>query len=154
MSIRNCTQVDQHGRPCINPLVGTSHEHDSGHQDAGTFRQAEFEADDTTRPFVLHVCADGTVTIRNQEQGEPVFNGAALPVYSTTTREEAEALRGMLCSRVPAEHPLLPGQKWYKVPRFSGSLDEMPVVAARMRHLHATLKANAMRRTGTSQRSG
>lgn len=33
-----------------------------------------------SRPVMLHVCKDGTVSYRMP--GEPVFNGVALPVFS------------------------------------------------------------------------
>lgn len=67
-------------------------------------------------PVFIHCCQDGTITIR--EEGEPVFNGKALPVYRTQDRETAENLRVVACSVRLEEHPLLPGKTWYGVKPF------------------------------------
>ena len=79
--------------------------------------------EDLSRPIKMHCCKDGTITYR--KPGEPVFNGKALPVFSTDTKEQAEMIRVRFCSMAHGEHPLLPGQVWYALPNFSGELEEL-----------------------------
>ena len=65
------------------------------------------------RAWRIDVCRDGTFTIRRR--GEPSFNGAALPVFSTRTKKEAESLQIVLCFHVHGDHPKLRAGDWYKL---------------------------------------
>jgi hypothetical protein len=69
-------------------------------------------SDDLSREYIIHICHDRTFTIR--KKGEPVFNGVALPVFSTDTLEQAKSLQMLHCKRNLVEHPDLPGQPWMR----------------------------------------
>lgn len=45
------------------------------------------------------------------------------------TKKEAVEMQVLMCSLVPAEHPQMPGQPWYKVLAFDGSLEGMEKTA-------------------------
>ena len=82
------------------------------------------------RPVIIHCCKDGTITYRRV--GQPTFNGAALPVYSVKTEEEAKALQIILCRFQYQEHPLMPGQNWYVLNEFSGEVEDLERVGDKM----------------------
>jgi hypothetical protein len=65
------------------------------------------------KPIKIHVCKDRTLSYRNIRQ--PVFNGVAILVFSTDTVGEARRLIKLVSSRQYVEHPLIPGDPWYKV---------------------------------------
>lgn len=83
--------------------------------------------DHLSRRVLLHICQDGTVTYRVPPQ--KVFNGVALPFFSTDTVEQAKALQVILCKSQYIRHPKLPNQPWYVFPGFAGSLEDMLRVA-------------------------
>lgn len=110
------------------------------------------DVDALSKPYKIHCCKDGTITVRGP--GEAVFNGVALPVYSAETREEAESLVVATCSSVRGEHPLLPGQPWYKIngDAFSGlpaelELDHLVEVTERLKSRHEMLRRRSGRIT-------
>jgi hypothetical protein len=72
------------------------------------------------KPILIHVCKDKTLSFRRRH--EPIFNGVALPVYSVDTVEDAKDLITMVGRAQYHEHPLLPGQVWYKI-TLNGDLD-------------------------------
>jgi hypothetical protein len=75
------------------------------------------------KPFFICVCRDGTLTARARK--EKAFNGVALPVYGTDTREQAQRLILLVGKVQYAAHPLLPGQTWYRLPDFTGEIDDL-----------------------------
>jgi hypothetical protein len=75
------------------------------------------------RPIVIDCCKDGTLTYRTK--AVQAFNGAALPVFSVNTEAEAKSLIVLLAKSQYNEHPLLPGQTWYRLPEFSGEVEEL-----------------------------
>lgn len=77
------------------------------------------------RRYMIHVCADGTVTYRDTVTKEKVFNGVALPVFSVDTVEEAKVIQTRFCKLQYGSHPLTPGKPWYKVFPFSGELEDL-----------------------------
>lgn len=77
------------------------------------------------RRYMIHVCADGTVTYRDTVTKEKVFNGVALPVLSVDTIEEAQAIQTRFCKLQYGSHPLMPGKPWYKVFPFDGELEDL-----------------------------
>ena len=101
-------------------------------------------SEEMKRRFVIQVCHDGTVTIRRRD--EPVFNGAALPAYAVDSRQEAVRIRVLMCQRVPAKHPLLPNDDWYKlngygtVDRPTVEVEELPAITEKFRRVHAVLR--------------
>lgn len=94
-----------------------------------------------SRPILLDLCKDGTVTYRSQ--GEPSFNGMALPVFSVDTAEQAEAIQVRFCRRQYASHPRLLGKPWYRWTDFSGELDDMQAVTEAMHEFYVHLKGGA-----------
>lgn len=94
------------------------------------------------RSVVIHCCKDGTITYRRL--GQPTFNGAALPVYSVDTEEEAKLIQVSLCRRQYQEHPLMPGQSWYVLNEFGGEVDELDEVGDKMHRVHEMMKARAL----------
>jgi hypothetical protein len=81
----------------------------------------EMPSDHLARPYLIHVCKDGTITYRTRNQ--PVFNGRALPVFSVDTRRQAEELQIRFCRRQHKEHPLMPGKTWYTLTRLPDGRD-------------------------------
>lgn len=79
------------------------------------------KSSDYSRPIMIHVCKDGTVTYRRP--GEAVFNGVALPVFSVNTPEQAEAIQVRFCRRQYAEHPQMAGKIWYRLSRLGDGSD-------------------------------
>lgn len=68
---------------------------------------------DYSRPIMLHVCKDGTVSYRRP--GEKVFNGVALPTFSVDTIAQAESIQVRFCRLQHGEHDLMPGRPWYRL---------------------------------------
>lgn len=89
---------------------------------------------DLSRDIKIHICRDGTFTYRSDD--EPVFNGVAIPVYSVDTKEEAERLQTLMCSRNRLEHPLLPDQPWMYIAGFGGELEDLNPLAIRMNEIY------------------
>jgi hypothetical protein len=89
---------------------------------------------------LIHVCRDGTVTFRTRD--EPNFNGASLPVYSVPDKATAEKLRVLLCRSQYVEHPLLPGQTWYRLDH-AGTVEGLTDVTERFRQAHDKLRGKA-----------
>ena len=84
-----------------------------------------------SRPILLHVCTDGTVTYRDKTKKEKVFNGVALPVFSVDTVEEAQRIQTRFCRLQYGKHPHKNGpEKWYTLTVFSGELDDLDRVMA------------------------
>ena len=77
------------------------------------------------RRYMIHVCADGTVTYRDTVTKEKVFNGRALPVFSVDTVDEAVMIQTRFCKLQYGSHPLMPGKPWYKVFPFGGELEDL-----------------------------
>ena len=75
------------------------------------------------RPIVIDCCKDGTLTYRTK--AVQAFNGAALPVFSVNTEAEAKSLIVLLAKSQYNEHPLLPGQTWYRLPDFTGEVEDL-----------------------------
>jgi hypothetical protein len=71
------------------------------------------KVDYLNNPVFIHVCKDRTLSYRTE--GEPVFNGAALPVFSVMTEEEAINLITLVGSVQYESHPLIPGKTWKKI---------------------------------------
>lgn len=90
--------------------------------------------DDMSRPVYLHICKDGTVTYRRA--GQKVFNGRALPVFTVDNEEQAVDIQVRFCRSQWGEHPKLPGQTWYKLNEFAGTLDDLDRVAAMFREFY------------------
>lgn len=65
------------------------------------------------RTIMIHCCKDRTLSYRNRLQ--PIFNGAALPVFSVNNVDEARSLISMVSNRQYEEHPLWPGDVWWKI---------------------------------------
>lgn len=81
-----------------------------------------------SRPIMLHVCKDGTLTYRDKTKREKVFNGVALPVFSVDTVEEAQRIQTHFCSLQYTRHPHKNGpEKWYVVSPmiFRGELEDL-----------------------------
>lgn len=85
------------------------------------------------RPIVLHVCKDGTVSYRDKRKKTKVFNGAALPVFSVDTVDEAEQIQVRFCRLQWGPHPeAKPNtgtETWYRLTDFSGELEDLDRVA-------------------------
>ena len=94
--------------------------------------------EDLSRPIKLDCCKDGTITIR--KPGEQAFNGKALSFFSTETWDEAQALRVVCCKAQYSEHPLLPGQTWYRDATFGGELEDLGTLADRYREKLAWIR--------------
>ena len=73
-----------------------------------------------SRNILIHVCRDKTLSYRTRD--EAIFNGVAIPVYSVNSKKEARELIVAVGRAQYDEHPLLPGQVWYKI-TLDGSLD-------------------------------
>jgi hypothetical protein len=91
---------------------------------------------DLTRKIRIDVCKDGTVTY--VPRGEPPFNGAALPVHSVDTVEEAQQIQVTLCRCQYVEHPLMPGKPWYKLTQFDGGIEGLEAVGRQMQSMRST----------------
>ncbi len=87
---------------------------------ARTNKQA---ADDFSRPIRIDLCRDGTITY--QPQGRPSFNGAALPVFSVNTEEQAKALQIRFGQLQYTSHPKMPGKPWFVFPQFGGQIEDL-----------------------------
>lgn len=92
------------------------------------------------RRYMIHVCKDGTITYRDTETGEKVFNGRALPVFSVDTIEEAKAIQTRFCRLQYNSHPLMPGEPWYKLNEFSSELEDLDRVRAMFVQFHKERK--------------
>lgn len=91
-----------------------------------------------TRPIMLHVCKDGTVTYRDKTKGEKVFNGVALPVFSVDTIEEARRIQTRFCRKQYTRHPHRNGpEDWYVLNAFSGELSGLDLVSAEFATFYA-----------------
>lgn len=85
-------------------------------------------SDNYSRDIVIDCCKDGTLTYRTK--AVPAFNGAALPVFTTNTEAEAKSLIVLLAKSQYTEHPLQPGQTWYRLPDFGGEVEDLAKVSA------------------------
>lgn len=85
------------------------------------------QRDDLSRPVLIHLCKDGTISYRHGHQR--VFNGRALPVFSVQTEQEARALQTRFGRVQYGEHPLIPGETWYVWTDFSGELEDLGAVS-------------------------
>lgn len=81
--------------------------------------------EDLSRDFFLDVCANGTVHIR--PRGQMIQNGL-LPVFSTSTYEEAQALRVRHC-RLSRD-----GSGLYTLNETPTSVDDLGRVSELFRH--------------------
>lgn len=86
-------------------------------------------AERLSRPVVIHICKDGTITYRRRDQ--KVFNGVALPVFTVDTEEQARDIQIRFGRRQYDNHPLLPGQPWYRWTDFPGTLEALDDVSDR-----------------------
>lgn len=80
-------------------------------------------SDDFSRPIMIDVCRDGTITYR--EKGQRSFNGAALPAFSVNTEEQAKALQTRFGQLQYTSHPLMPGKSWFVFPGFGGEVEDL-----------------------------
>lgn len=64
-------------------------------------------------PIVVDVCKDRTLSVRYRQ--DPPFNGVAIPVMSAKNQSEAKSIVELVGTLQYEEHPLLSGQKWYKL---------------------------------------
>lgn len=67
------------------------------------------------RAIVLQLCKDGTISYRTR--GEPVFNGAALPVFTVDTIEQAQQFQVRFGRLQHGPHPQIPDKRWYRLSR-------------------------------------
>lgn len=104
------------------------------------------------RRYMIHVCKDGTVTYRDTEAGEKVFNGRALPVFSVDTIEDAKSIQVRFCRLQYGSHPLMPGKPWYKLNEFSGEVEDLDRVRAMFAQYHRERKERAIRRQAVRAR--
>jgi hypothetical protein len=103
-----------------------------------------------TRPIMLHVCKDGTVSYRDKRKREKVFNGRALPVFSVNMVEEAEQIQVRFCRLQYGDHPeMAPGTKWYRLTHFTGELNDLDRVTADFAGFYAQMLT---RDTGRSKK--
>lgn len=65
------------------------------------------------RTILIHCCKDRTLTYRNRRQ--PIFNNVAIPVFSVNNVEEARSLIRMVSNLQYEEHPLNPGDDWFRI---------------------------------------
>ena len=65
------------------------------------------------KKILIHVCKDRTLSYRNRLQ--PIFNGVAIPIYSVDSVDEARSLIRLVSKAQYEEHPLIPGDTWYKI---------------------------------------
>lgn len=86
---------------------------------------------DFSRPVMIHVCKDGTISYRTK--AEPVFNGVAMPVFSVDTIEQALDAQVMFGRKQYVDHPQLPGRPWYKWTGFPGTVEALDKVTDRLR---------------------
>ena len=75
------------------------------------------------RPIMIHICKDGTISYRHPY--EPVFNLAALPVFSVSTVQQAKDIQVMFGVKQYIAHPDMPGQPWYRWTNFSGEVEAL-----------------------------
>lgn len=100
------------------------------------------------RPIMLHVCKDGTVSIRDKTKGEKVFNDVALPVFSVDTVEDAKQIQVHFCRLQYGRHPHPKGPRsWYTLTQFSGEIDDLDRVMADF----ATFWAEHIKKTPEAQ---
>lgn len=95
------------------------------------------EQDDLSRDVLIHICRDGTLTSRTRD--EPVFNGAALPVFSVNSKKEAKSLIVLVGVAQHSKHPLLPNDTWYTYPGFGGELEDIDSVTVKLRERYALI---------------
>ena len=96
------------------------------------------------KKFKIHVCKDGTITIRQNH--EPIFNGVALPFYSTDKIRLAKQLRTLLCKREIVPHPRIENEAWYTIRDFGGELEDIAPLQERFLKMEQTLrKSGAVR---------
>jgi len=92
-------------------------------------------------PIILFVCKDGTVTY--DRLLKPAFRKGITPVHSVDTVEEAEAIQVALCHRQHVNHPNT-GKPWYTLTTFSGGIEQLGEIAAKMQEQSARIKERAM----------
>ena len=94
-----------------------------------------------TKPILIHVCKDRTLSYRNRRQ--PIFNEVALPVHSVADVNTARKLIKLVGERQYTEHPLIPGDAWYKLPLGPALLyletTDLPACTAKLEQYEALL---------------
>lgn len=75
-----------------------------------------------SRPIMIHICRDGTISYRDASKNEPIFNGVALPVFSVNTVEEAQTIQVVYGRRQYVQHPDN-GMDWYKISKLEDGSD-------------------------------
>ena len=99
------------------------------------------------RKILIDICKDGTISYR--ERGGYRLNNAALPVFSVDTVEDAKRLQARFCTLQYDRHPDPKGpEQWFVLPGFSGNLNELDVVTARL----ATFWAEHINKTAEAKR--
>jgi hypothetical protein len=101
--------------------------------------------DDLDRHVLIHICKDKTLSYRTRKQ--PIFNKVAIPVFSVNSNKEARSLLMLVGRQQYTEHPLMPGQPWFKM-TLPGSLDyqehlelsDLEEVAVRLRERYALIR--------------
>jgi hypothetical protein len=99
--------------------------------------------DDFSRPIMIHVCKDGTISYRDKTKNEPVFNGRALPVFSVDTVEQAFQIQVLFGRRMYTAHPDMPNRVWYVWTDFSGDVDDLQKCTEACRKVWPRLKETA-----------
>lgn len=89
-------------------------------------------------------CKDRTLSYRTKNQ--PVFNGAALPVFSVDTIEEAKDLITLVGKKQYGTHPKLPSdQPWMKIDlNYKPFLEfeDLDLVSEKLSNFYNILKQN------------
>jgi hypothetical protein len=87
-----------------------------------------------SRPILIHICKDGTISYRTRTQ--PVFNGRALAVFSVDTEQQAEDVQVLFGRKQYEEHPEIPGKAWYRWNDFRGEVDDLERVGDMIRSMY------------------
>ena len=97
------------------------------------------------REVLIDICRDGTISYRERSTKAKPLNGAALPVFSVDTVNEAIAIQVRFGAKQYGPHPNQPGRDWHVWPGMRAMGDSealafmhdtiMPSIAA-FHHLH------------------
>lgn len=113
--------------------------------------KARTKREGKTDVHYLHLCKDGTVSIR--KHGEQVFNGIALPVLECASLEEARSVQVATCKLQRTAHPdMKEGDPWYKLASgpfpfgFSGEYEDIETVERYLEWVLASVRLRAAAR--------
>lgn len=98
---------------------------------------------DLSREIKIHVCKDRTLSYRNRLQ--PIFNKVALPVFSVNNVDEARELIPLVSNRQYEEHPLIPGDTWWKIDlgptKHFLEVEDLPLVTEKLQKAYSSMLA-------------